>query len=63
MKIVLLAVGKTSTDYLIKGIDGFLKRINHYVPMELSIIPDLKSTKALTEDTQKTPSRPSRPQR
>ena len=53
MKIVLLAVGKTSTDYLIKGIDGFLKRINHYVPMELSIIPDLKSTKALTEDTQK----------
>ena len=53
MKIVLLAVGKNSTDYLIKGIDGFLKRINHYVPMELSIIPDLKSTKALTEDTQK----------
>lgn len=53
MKIVLLAVGKTSTDYLIKGIDGFLKRINHYVPMELNIIPDLKSTKGLTEETQK----------
>ena len=40
MKIVLLAVGKTSTDYLIKGIEGFIKRINHYVPMELSIIPE-----------------------
>lgn len=53
MKIVLLAVGKTSTDYLIKGIEGFIKRINHYVPMELSIIPDLKSTKGLTEETQK----------
>lgn len=53
MKIVLLAVGKTSTDYLIKGIEGFIRRINHYVPMELSIIPDLKSTKGLTEETQK----------
>lgn len=53
MKIVLLAVGKTSTDYLVKGIEGFIKRINHYVPMELSIIPDLKSTKGLTEETQK----------
>lgn len=53
MKIVLLAVGKTTTDYLIKGIDGFLKRINHYVPIEFNIIPDLKSTKGLTEETQK----------
>lgn len=54
MKIMVLAVGKTSTDYIQKGIDLFLKRVNHYLPVELSIIPDLKSTKGLTEETQKT---------
>lgn len=53
MKIMLLAVGKTSTDYIQKGIDLFLKRVNHYLPVELSIIPDLKSTKGLTEESQK----------
>lgn len=53
MKIMLLAVGKTSTDYIQRGIDMFLKRVNHYLPVELSIIPDLKSTKGLTGDSQK----------
>lgn len=53
MKIVLLTVGKTTTDYLIKGIDGFLKRINHYVPMDMVVVPDIKSAKGLTETAQK----------
>ncbi len=53
MKIVLLAVGKTATGYLAEGIDGFLKRVNHYLPMEMSVIPDIKSTKGLTESAQK----------
>lgn len=53
MKIILMAVGKTATDYISKGIEGFVKRINHYLPMEMVIVPDIKSSKALTEDAQK----------
>ena len=40
-------------DYISKGIEGFVKRINHYLPMEMVIVPDIKSSKALTEDAQK----------
>lgn len=53
MKIVLIAVGRTSTQYIADAINDFLKRINHYAPMELAIIPDLKSGKALTTEVQK----------
>lgn len=53
MKICLLVIGKTDEPYLQKGIDLFLKRIPHYVPFELKIIPDLKNSKNLSEDQQK----------
>lgn len=53
MKIVLIAVGKTTTDYLVKGIDGFMKRVNHYLPMEMTVLPDIKSTKGMTGAAQK----------
>lgn len=53
MKIVIIAVGKTSTDYVSRGVDEFLKRANRYVGVEMVVIPDIKASKALTEDTQK----------
>ena len=53
MKIVLIAVGKTSTQYIADATSGFLKRVNRYMPMETVIVPDLKSTRGLTEDVQK----------
>ena len=53
MKICLMVIGKTDEPYLQKGIDLFLKRIPHYVPFELKIIPDLKNSKNLSEDQQK----------
>lgn len=53
MKIVIIAVGKTSTDYVARGVEEFLKRANRYVGVELTVIPDVKSSKALTEDAQK----------
>lgn len=53
MKIVIIAVGKTSTGYVACGVEEFLKRANRYVPTELIVIPDVKSSKALSEDTQK----------
>ncbi len=53
MKIVVIAVGKTSTDYISRGVDEFLKRANRYLSVELTVIPDIKASKALTEETQK----------
>ncbi len=53
MKIVIIAVGKTSIGYVACGVEEFLKRANRYVPTELIVIPDVKSSKALSEDAQK----------
>lgn len=53
MKIVLLAIGKTSASYLQDGISQYLKRLSYYIPFELKILPDIKTSKALTEERQK----------
>ena len=53
MKICLLVIGKTDEAYLQKGIELFHKRIPHYIPFELKIIPDVKNAKNLSEDLQK----------
>lgn len=53
MKIVIIAVGKTSTDYVARGVEEFLKRANRYIGVELTVIPDVKASKALTEESQK----------
>ena len=52
MKIVLLAIGRTQSDYLVTGIDNYIKRINRYMPFELRLLPDVKSTKSLSEAQQ-----------
>jgi 23S rRNA (pseudouridine1915-N3)-methyltransferase len=53
MKITLLVIGQTDAQYLKNGIEEYLKRIKHYIPFELKIIPDIKKVKSLTEDIQK----------
>ena len=53
MKITLLAIGKTNTRFLQEGIDQYTKRLSHYIPFELKILPDVKTTKALTNEKQK----------
>lgn len=53
MKIVLIAVGRTSTQYIADATAEYLKKINHYAPMEFVVIPDLKSTRGLTAEAQK----------
>lgn len=54
MKIVLLAVGATRTDYLRIGVEIYRDRIAHYVDFEINIVPDIKSTRSLTPVQQKT---------
>ncbi len=53
MKIKLLVIGKTDSDIFNKGIDDYMKRLKHYLPFDISIIPDLKKTKNLSESQQK----------
>ena len=53
MKIVLMTVGKTTTDYLRKGIEMYTARINRYMQFELNELPDIRNTKSLTEAPQK----------
>lgn len=53
MKITLLVIGKTEADYLIKGIEIYQKRLEHYISFALNVIPALKNTKTLSEFQQK----------
>ncbi|TRX66374.1 23S rRNA (pseudouridine(1915)-N(3))-methyltransferase RlmH [Carboxylicivirga sp. M1479] len=54
MKIILLVIGKTDDAYLKTGIEKFEKRLKHYLPYEMKVIPDLKKTKNLSTSQQKT---------
>jgi 23S rRNA (pseudouridine1915-N3)-methyltransferase len=53
MKITFITVGKTEDAYLKEGIEKYVKRLKHYTKLELVDIPELKNTKALTEEQQK----------
>lgn len=53
MKIQLMAVGRTTTPYLQEGIKMYLDRVSHYVPLEITIIPDIKKSRSLTQQQQK----------
>ena len=53
MKITLLSIGKTEDAYIKEGINKYLKRLKHYTKLELAELPELKNTKALTQEQQK----------
>lgn len=42
MKIKLIAIGKTDEGYLIEGIEKYLKRLKHYIALEVVVIADVK---------------------
>ena len=50
MKITLLVVGKTTDSRLASLMDDYIRRLKHYVPFELVVLPDLKNAKALSEE-------------
>lgn len=53
MKLLLMAVGKTTQPIIRQGIDIYLGRLRHYLPVDVEIIPDVKRTAALTFERQK----------
>jgi len=54
MTIKLLAIGKTDSAQLSELIAIYEKRLGHYIKFTLVLIPDLKKTKNLSEEQQKT---------
>ena len=53
MKLLLMAVGKTTQPIIRQGIDQYLGRLRHYLPVDIEIIADVKRTAALTFEKQK----------
>ena len=54
MKTILILVGKTTDKHFQASIGDYVERIGHYMPFELVTIPELRNTKNLTEEQQKT---------
>jgi 23S rRNA (pseudouridine1915-N3)-methyltransferase len=48
MKITLLLIGKTNTDFIREGFQTYEKRLKHYIPFETVCIPEVKNAKNLT---------------
>ncbi len=53
MKLQFIVVGKTTDKHLDVLIKDYERRMRHYLPFEVEVIPELKNTKALTADQQK----------
>ncbi len=55
MKVLLMAVGRTQSPLMRQGIDLYLDRLRHYLPVEVKIIDDVKASRSLTLDAQNPP--------
>lgn len=53
MKIKLITIGKTDDEHLVQLINEYEKRLKHYIPFEIIVIPDIKRRKNMSEDVQK----------
>ncbi len=53
MKVELILVGKTVSKQIGACIDDYVGRVGHYLPFAVSVIPELKNTKSLSEQQQK----------
>lgn len=48
-----MTVGRTHTHYIIDGINQYLKRLKRYVQFSFMEIPDIKTSKSMSESVQK----------
>jgi 23S rRNA (pseudouridine1915-N3)-methyltransferase len=53
MRIGLILVGKTVNRHFVELIDDYAERVKHYIGFDITVIPELKNTKSLTEEQQK----------
>ena len=53
MKTELIVVGKTTNKHFIAAINDYLERIGHYMPFSVTVIPELRNAKRLSQQQQK----------
>lgn len=53
MKISLIVIGKTDASYFTEAIQEYTGRLAHYISFEITVIPDIKNAKNLSETQQK----------
>ncbi len=53
MKVVLLVVGKTTDRHFEAGIAEYASRLSHYLQFSIEVIPELKSTRSMSQGEQK----------
>lgn len=53
MKVVFVVIGKTDASYFTAAIEEYKNRLVHYIPFEMTVIPDIKNVKNLSEAQQK----------
>ncbi|MBP5340093.1 MAG: 23S rRNA (pseudouridine(1915)-N(3))-methyltransferase RlmH [Prevotella sp.] len=54
MKTELILVGKTTDRHFDAGISDYASRITHYMPFGITVIPELKNARNLSEEQQRT---------
>ena len=50
MRITLILTGRTTDERLQSLIDDYTRRLTHYVPFELVVLPDIKNAKSLSQE-------------
>lgn len=53
MKTEMIIVGRTTDKHFAIGINDYAERIRHYMPFSITVIPELKNTRNLSEKQQK----------
>ena len=53
MKTQLILVGKTANKHIDACFKDYTERISHYMPFDVSVVPELKNARNLSEEQQK----------
>lgn len=49
MQLNILCIGKTGKKFLEEGEAEYLKRLTNYIPVQLTVIPDIRNAKSMSE--------------
>lgn len=53
MKTIFIVIGKTTDARIASLTDEYISRIQHYMPFEMQVIPELRNAKNLSQEQQK----------
>lgn len=53
MKTTLLLIGRTTDTHILSLIEDYRKRLIHYLSFDITVIPELKNSRHLSEEQQK----------